>query len=47
MQRTAWVGRWAGDRIVIVGDYTDSGPFEDVYGNEKYTEIVPNINFDE
>jgi hypothetical protein len=41
-----WVGRWAGDRIVITGDYADGGKFiEDVddetkqkIANEHYTE---------
>jgi hypothetical protein len=44
-KRTEWTGRWAGDRVVIVGDYTDSGPFAGIYG--QFARIVPKINFDE
>lgn len=42
--RCEWTGRWAGDRIVVVGDYAE-GPHEAVYGDESYTQIVPRISF--
>ena len=42
-ERNEWTGRWAGDRIVIVGDYTNKGPFKDIYSSDEYTRIVPKV----
>lgn len=38
-QRNEWTGRWAGDRIVIVGDYTDTGPFANLHYDEAYKRL--------
>lgn len=40
-------GRWAGDRIVIVGDYDESDEYGDVYhevqDSDDWTEISPDV----
>lgn len=41
-----WTGRWAGDRIAIVGDYTDSGPHAGLYADKSFTRIKPEIDYD-
>lgn len=37
--RTVWTGRWAGDRIAIVGDYTKTGPHAGLYKDPSYTDL--------
>ena len=32
-------GRWVGDHVVIVGDYDDSGVFDEAYESDDYDDI--------
>lgn len=36
-------GRWAGDRITVVGDYDESGLYQTVRDSGEWTEITPEI----
>jgi hypothetical protein len=36
-------GRWAGDRITVVGDYDESGLYQTARDSSRYTEITPEI----
>jgi len=38
-----YAGRWAGDRIVVVGDYDDSGLYDFVKVSPEWKEISPEI----
>jgi hypothetical protein len=36
-------GRWAGDRITVVGDYDESGLYHEARDSHEYTEITAEI----
>lgn len=38
-----YAGRWAGDRILLVGDYDDSGLWDEVETSPDYTEISAGV----
>jgi len=45
MEKTVFInaGRWAGDRVMLVGDYDKSGLYEKVQGND-WKNILPEIH---
>jgi hypothetical protein len=36
-------GRWAGDRIAVIGDYDESGLYQTARDSSEWTEVTPEI----
>jgi len=34
-----WCGHWIGDRVVIIGDYTEEAEYQEAYNSEEYKDI--------